>query len=374
MTEVGEKKDASAAPVTAPWLGFQEQMFKNWQDLFKQGVEQWQKNFGAGTVAFAGPEFWKNWNETFFKQFNQVLGQGADGLGPEVFAKLMNAGAIYSTVMEFWQSAWNTMLSVSQGKPDAEAMKQIGEKWIEQYQEVMRGLWGPAPSEDRKQIIDAWGAMLKAQVDMFFKLVGPIIGSLGELPEKLQAAAKGDQQGMLDLYGILRKDYEQTMGKLLKMPAMGYFKELQERIYHIIDSYIEFQAVLDEFYSMFYETGMASMQKIMGHLSEFKEQDWSNPEGMKKFYRMWLQMNEDSFHELFLSPQFINLLHDVLSHGLQFRKWTEELYDKVVEATPLPSKSDMDEVYKSVYELKKEVRRLRKELDSVKGVGPSAEK
>jgi len=253
-------------------------------------------------------------------------------------------------------------------------MKKVSEKWIEEYQEVMKSLWGPAPSEDRKQIIDSWGAMLKGQVDSFFKFVSPVFENLDKFPEKFSAAAKGDQQGILDLYAILRNDYEQTIGKLFKMPAMGYFKEFQERVYHIIDSYIEFQAVLEEYYSLFYETGMASMQKVMARMSEFKEEDWSNPEGMKKFYRMWLQMNEDAFHDLFLTPSFINLLREVLTRGLQFRKWTEELYDKIIEATPLPSKSDMDEVYKALYDLKKEVRGLKKELDHVKGVDKDLEK
>ena len=114
MSEKKEKKETKPPQSGAPqeW-GFQEQFFKNWQDAFKQGAEQWQKNFGQANFAFPGTEFWKNWNDMFFKQFAQFSGQNQEGLGPVVFAKVMNAGAIYSKVMEFWQSAWNTMNAIS---------------------------------------------------------------------------------------------------------------------------------------------------------------------------------------------------------------------------------------------------------------------
>ena len=368
MTETRDKKTEQKAGPTSPARpDGQNQLWKSWQDAWNQAAEQWQKAWSAGPLQIPAMQYWTRWNEIFMKPFSEIMQQKPEGIGPEVFAKVLNASMIYSKVMEFWQQALAALISIAQGKPDADSLKKVSEKWIEEYQEVMKTVWGAAPSEAQKQMINSLGITLKTQLDAFFNFLSPVFADLDKIPEKIQAATKGEPQGLLDLFSIFRKDYEQTIGKIFRMPAMGYFSALQERANHMVDSYIEFLAVLNEYYSLFYETGGKAMEKIIGRLSEFKDEDWSDPESQKKFYRLWLQMNEDAYHELFLSPQFINLLREVLTRGLEFRKWTDELYDKLIEATPLPSKKDMDEVYHAIYELKKEVRSLQKKLEQAKG-------
>ena len=118
---------------------------------------------------------------------------------------------------------------------------------------------------------------------------------------------------------------------------------------------------------MFYQTGIRAMERVLSRLEEFKDEDWSTPEGVRKFYRLWWTINEDTYHELFLSEEFINLLREVLIRGLLFKKWLDELYDKMVEPLPIPRKKDMDEVYRAIYELKKEVRWQRKALEKLTG-------
>jgi len=370
MSEAKEGKKSGAG---MPIPGWQEDLWKGWQTAWQQGMEQWQKMLLQGKMEFPGAELFQSWQEMIFKQFQGVSKQEPAGLGAEVFSKVLNAGAIYTKVLDFWKNAFAGILEMGGGKLDPEALKKLQEKWMSQYQDLMQTLWGVPPSESQKEILESWAKMLKTQTEVFWDAVTPILKNLEQLPEKIQEASKGDSQGMIELYALLRKNYEDSLGKILRVPTMGYFRDLQERVNKSIDSYIEYLGTSSQYYSLLYQTGIRSMEKVLSRLQEYKDQDWSSPEGAKEFYRLWWTINEDTYHELFLAPEFINLLREVLTRGLLFRKWMDELYDKVIEPTPLPNRKDMDEIYQTIYELKKEVRWQRRAINELKGEDNFAE-
>lgn len=358
-------KDSQAEKAPPDLYSWQSELFKSWQEAWQKGLESWQKLWEQGEAKFPGFDLFTSWMDFLKKQFDQLLGGETEGLGVEVFSRVLNAGAIYTQVMEFWKNALAPIIA-SQGKLDPNKLKELSERWIEQYQSVMESLWGKE-DETRTEIIQSAVKMFRTESDFIWGFLAPLMKDFQEMGEKFPQAISGESKSALEFYGLLRQSYEDSLGKILRMPAMGYFRDLQERINQSLDSYVEFLTVLNEYYSLFYQTGLRAMERVLARLDEFKDEDWSSPEGVRKFYRLWWTINEDTYHELFLSEEFINLLREVLTRGLLFRKWTEELYDKIIEPTPLPSKKDMDEIYKAIYELKKEVRWQKKILQGLTG-------
>lgn len=373
MSEAKQEKKSEVGKEPGSIPIWQEELWKGWQAAWQKGLEQWQKMLEQGKKEFPGTELFQSWQEMILKQFQELTKGQALGLGAEVFSKVLNAGAVYTQVLEFWRKAFASLLELETGKLDAEALKQLQEKWLNQYQEVMKTLWGVKPSEAQQEILESWAKMLKTQTDAFWEAITPILKNLEQFPDKLQASAKGDLQGMLDLYALLRKNYEDSIGKVFHLPTMGYFRDIQARINRSIDSYIEYLTTSSQYYSLLYQTGIRGMERVLKRLEEYKDQDWTKPESAKEFYRLWWTINEDTYHELFLSPEFINMLREVLTRGLLLRKFLDELYDKIVEPTPLPSKKDLDEIYRAIYELKKEVRWQRKAIAELRGEKSSSE-
>ncbi len=77
-------------------------------------------------------------------------------------------------------------------------------------------------------------------------------------------------------------------------------------------------------------------------------------------------INEEVYQELFRSEEFSKLSREVNSRGLLFRKWIDDVFEQILKFTSLPSKRDMDEIYRTLYDLKKEVRNQKsamKELE-----------
>jgi len=371
MSEQNAGKKGAPANQQTTLLGWQEELWKGWQTAWQKGMEQWQKMLEQGKKEFPGADLFQSWQEMVFKQFQELSKAQPAGLGAEVFSRALNAGAIYTKVLDFWKNAFASFLEMEGDKSDPEALRKLQDQWIDQYQDLLKSLWGVEPSGIQKEALDSWAKILKTQTDAYWEAITPVIKNLEQLPEKLQASAKGESQGIIELYALLRKNYEDTFGKVLRVPTMGYFREIQERVNKSIDSYVEYVAASSQYYSLLYQTGIRGMEKVISRLEEYKDKDWTSPDAAKEFYRLWWTINEDTYHELFLSPEFINLLREVLTRGLNLRKFMDELYDKLVESTPLPSKKDMDEIYLAIYELKKEVRWQRRAINELRGKSSS---
>ena len=95
------------------------------------------------------------------------------------------------------------------------------------------------------------------------------------------------------------------------------------------------------------------------------------PETFREFYKIWWTINEDTYQELFVSPEFIGLMQEVLRRGLVLRQRTDKLSAESLSTLNIPTKDDMDEIYKAIYDLRKEVRWQRRglhELEAAVGI------
>lgn len=363
---MAEEEKKSKSPFdfqSLPFIKFQQEFLANWQKSFQQGFEQLQK-FWTKEGVIPGPE---RFMEFIKSQMSLLTESGPKWLGLEVFERVFNASQIYAKVLEFWRDVLAPSLTGPQGKVDPEKLKELSQNWLNSYEETINRIFGDFATESRKQMIKSTGQIVRTQLDAFWNYWLPLIENFEGFPEKLMSSLSGDYKAIQEIYHIMRRAYEDGFGKIFHLPTMGYFREVMEKINNAIDSYIDYLLAMNEYYSLFYQTALRATEKVISRINEFKDEDWSSPEGVRKFYRLWWTINEDTYHELFLSPEFTSLLKEVLRRGLILKKWTDEITDKLLESTPLPRKKDMDEIYRAIYELKKEVRWHRRYIEKLKG-------
>src|SRR5690606_1163222 len=80
-------------------------------------------------------------------------------------------------------------------------------------------------------------------------------------------------------------------------------------------------------------------------------------------YQEWLNIGDKVFVELFESDEYSQLMAEVSAIQMKLRKEYETQIEKSMSGFPIATKSELDELYKTIYDLKKEVRQLVKMLD-----------
>jgi len=87
------------------------------------------------------------------------------------------------------------------------------------------------------------------------------------------------------------------------------------------------------------------------------------PEDFKEYYKGWLKILEGHYMTLFQSEEYIRTLVQALNALQEFTMAKNDLLAETMEALSLPSRRDLDAVYREMYELKKSVKELAKEVD-----------
>lgn len=339
---------------------FQDNLLTPWTSW----MENASKSMGGMMSSFTPPgKDSANWMNSWYEWWQQGLasiskdaGPFSPGDGMAVFGKVMEAMKIYQGVADVWMS---TMAPLSKMKPgavlSAEDIKDMQAQWQEKYNEMMITLWGPHMSKEAKEMMTAFSDATTTASEKVWGYLAPVLKNLEQVPEILQRMLKGDHGAAADFVGLFQKNYEETIADVFRAPSLGYAKEFVERFNKVVDSYIAFSGSMSQFQAVFYNTGISASQKIFEALAQLQGQPLT-PETIREFYRIWWTINEDTYHGLFITEEFVGIMKEVLRRGLLFRQQAEKLMGDVYSAMNLPTRNDMDEIYKSIYELRKEVR------------------
>jgi hypothetical protein len=87
-------------------------------------------------------------------------------------------------------------------------------------------------------------------------------------------------------------------------------------------------------------------------------------------YQEWMSISDKTFVNLFESDDYSQLMAEVSSLQLKLKKDMEGQMEKMLHGIPVATRSEMDEMYKAIYDLKKEVRQLEKMLDIDGAIAP----
>ena len=357
-----EEQTQELIDMASRWSAWQRDFWEKWVTTTIGGTEASQSLWQGNTVLDMLAVWQQTWSKSFLEPF---LGEEPEGLGATVFKRLLDASTVYNSLLTFWARSTMLLAQLTPGTtPTTEELKEIYDQWVKEYQSFMASLWGAYPSKDAEKTAKAYEGATAASAESGWRFMEPLLKNSEQLPEILARIARGDAGASIELAGLFRKNYELTLGKALRAPFMGYAREFVERVNQTLDAYVHYNVALAQYFAPFYQSGMHAAEMVFQRLSEFGGKEVT-PETFREFYRIWWKINEDVYYQMFGSEEFTKLLGEVLRQGFLFKKQLDELSDQIIQFTNLPTKQDMDEIYKTIYDLRKEVRWQRRTIQEL---------
>jgi class III poly(R)-hydroxyalkanoic acid synthase PhaE subunit len=163
---------------------------------------------------------------------------------------------------------------------------------------------------------------------------------------------------------LWREVYDETLGRVFRMPAFGLTKEQTERLKRTYDAFVRYWYSLPNFYQFFYDTGMEALKEVFDRVQSLKFEEMT-PETVREIYKIWWVSNENAFFELFKKPEFGTTMAEVLNYGLKLKQRLDELTAEWCEALSIPSNRELDEVIKVVQDLRRKVRAQQKTIEEL---------
>jgi len=113
---------------------------------------------------------------------------------------------------------------------------------------------------------------------------------------------------------------------------------------------------------MVYNQGAKVMDTLAEHIAK-QVKDGVEVKSIIALYQEWLNISDKVYVSLFESSEYSKLMGEVAALQMKIRKDMELQSEKMLKDIPVATRSELDEVYKTIYDLKKKVRQLEKMLD-----------
>ena len=135
-------------------------------------------------------------------------------------------------------------------------------------------------------------------------------------------------------------------------------KKVSTELIEINEDLIEFNQHLTEYYKQLADTWSVAQKKVNLKTPEVTQ----DIEQLEAFKRMWIDIFDNDFTELFDSIKFGENYGKLVSKELELTKHWNNIANVILQSVNLPSKEEIDEVYKEIHSLKKRVGKLELEL------------
>jgi len=157
--------------------------------------------------------------------------------------------------------------------------------------------------------------------------------------------------------------YEKEFKQFFLVPQLGLMRTYQEKANQVIDKYNLFQSTLTEFLALLSLPFNRAMRVMQENLTEMTE-NGSLPDDTREYYDMWVRVLEGHFMTLFQTPQYTETLSRTINTLTDFTAARNSVIEDLLGSFPIATQRDMDDMARELYELKKRLRKLEKEINN----------
>lgn len=165
-------------------------------------------------------------------------------------------------------------------------------------------------------------------------------------------ADKGSQKEIQDeISQKSLKTYQEIMGRYLTMPQLGLGREAHQKWMLSLDAYNRLMISVGEFALKFNIPSKEATNVLQESMKEKK--DIKSP---RDLYDILVPILNEKYDDYLKSPEGVQDLMDVINAYLDYEDTLNEVREAWFRSQSLPSKKDMEEVYRNIHHLKKKVR------------------
>ena len=326
---------------------FFEQYMQSQKNLF----DQWQANM---KTAFQGKA------ETPPSEPSGENAEEPHDFSREFWNKIQEGSKTYQAMMDLWKD-----LSAKGTTFDRQTAQEVYATWLKQGYEVIQSVLIPSMPEYMRDFAARSAERMKSSADVVSDY-NSIWAENEDAVSKawMDSLGKGPK-GYISFLEAWQNSYEATVGKLMNAPTFGKDMDFWKQQKASFDRFIKYNIASTQFYASLSEIIREATKKVLDDYVEMCAQQ-TQPKTFEEFYKYWTKVVSAYYEKVLFTDEVSVLAGNMVNEMSKFKKEYDKLCEMYLDSMPVPKKSDMDDLYKTVHELKREVRQLRKEVNAAK--------
>ena len=325
--------NGDAAKMAQAWTDAQQQMWQGWLELMQStpaaSMAQWQK---------------------LAEQNMQVWMENADPTARRAAEQLVNSQQAAVKFLQMAASAWD----------DIAKQMADGNEWrtvLDDYSRRMAAEMNAGVSQWANMVQaaaaapDAWQPYMQPWTHLW-----------------QQTAAQWQQPGFAPSFGALGDVvsrtfdvYQQTFGRFLDTPPLGYAREYEEKVRRLAKVMQEFAVANVEYQAVMTDAWVNGLTKLMEALVA-RAQAGKPIRTVQELSAEWADIADPAFYEVFVGEKYVRAQGKLLTATMNYRIAQREFVEIVAKQLDMPTRTEVDAAHKSIYTQRRELRALKHAL------------
>lgn len=337
------------------WSTQTEEMTKVWADAQKKLWEQWFNLAQNGAPSPSG--MFEQWQKLAADSYGSWAGT-ADETVRNTAERVL---ASQKTMMQFWEFA-------AKAWQDIAAKMEAGEDWqqtMQNYTDTMREQFTQSVDATFKAGQDS-GTLWQIYQEQLQKMMQPWDAWWQQAPSVFSQAMGGKNAVLPELGNLYNAVFEQVMLPFLQSPTMGLTRELEHKMRN---GFVVWQAYRQADYNyqmQLIDAWILTFERVQKELTALAEQGKSI-DTLEELGTLWINAAEDGFGEVLASDAYIQAQGNMVNALMRFRLFQQEMMEIVLKQMDLPTRREVDAAHRYNYEVRKEVKALKKQLVAAQG-------
>jgi class III poly(R)-hydroxyalkanoic acid synthase PhaE subunit len=315
------------------WAGMTNQLFDTWTDV--------------------GTQMWKNWTDLMGAATRNPVSSGKPNLDA-VSQQFLENQQLLTRLLQLSFTSWQEMLPKLQTGGDWQtALANYTQQMRQQLDQFSTGML--QSSQDTAELWKLYISQMQKFNQLWAASLGAAITPLSQTP----AGTPAPWVELNNLYWNLL--YEETYGSLMQSPLLGPTRELNSKLLRAFDAWVQLYRAGLDYQILLSNIQVHSFEELMQELVSRAEKgetvkDW------RQFQDIWGQVADGVFEKAFCQEDNLRIRGRFLNSLNAYRIHQRGLTEVWLKAVDMPSRSELDEVHQTLYELRKEVKGLKKAL------------
>jgi len=342
------------------WLKSQELVFGNLTEMtqkFQQGLRGLGGNVG-GMPGFGGfQDMYTSWTKSVM---NALQGTGTADMNfvKETLSKTLTGSNVYQKLYEIWLPFFK---AIQEKSASPNSYKDLTDPT--KFKEMLDQVFGFDPTAVSRTV-EQTTKLLETLAGYSQGFMKPWLDASGKSFKDFPNMLEGHPESVMKIFHTLFSAFDSTIGRAFHVPAVGKDREKIELLLRSLDDLSVYLARRTEYEHMMYVTGLGAYEKVIATVAdrvskgeEFKRFD--------EFFDLWIDVSEKAYFALFQTEDFSKKQGELLEASVNVRQHSFKLMELYLYDFPIALRSEMDDLYKTVYDLKKKVKSLEKQIGEV---------
>jgi len=357
----GENKMANPTEMYNTWLNNQMEMAKNMgmnvpnmgnmNNMFN--MDSMKNMFNMDTTMST----YNNWMNSLNNTFSEMSKNFNNMDSKNMMSGMFNNSEMYMNMFQLWMPMFKSMNDKSFNMDTFKNMFSAP-----MFKDMLDKMFNM--SDASKNMINLPG------MDMFKTSMNNMMDSNKGMFDNMKASMMNMMPNngnmftqSMDMYNNMNNQMNNAFAPMMKLMGNNSNTQQMNTMKELSNEFTQYQMKSTEMQHMMYQTGLKAMEE----LAESVYGQVRNGAEMQDFthlYTNWLTISDKHFVALFSTDEYSKMQSEVNSIGMKMKSHINVQMEKAMEKIPVITRSEMDETYKTIYEMKKRINMLEKQLDA----------